>query len=203
MIIWLDASIGIFIIFITITPFIWDGKKRNIILIISALICIGLYLFQGFSKYKEVEEFGKMKTKIEKIDSWFNKLNQEGKASANTLLDRYLQKESKEQRWGNVLKLSELMLAIDNNNQSALNFRGEYERKYQSDCPKAILWYEKSLAVNPNNKYAADAWVYLGICKYNQGQKKEALECFKKAVSIDKYYKDATWWVDKIQSEIQ
>jgi len=203
MITYLDAFIGILIIFITITPFIWDGKKRNIILIVSALVCIGLYLFQGFSKYEEAKEFDKMKEKIEKIDSWFNKLNQKGKASANTLLDRYLQKEAKDLNWGNVLKLSELMLAIDDKNQSALNFRGEYERRYQTDCPKVISWYEKSLAVNSDNRYAADAWVYLGICKDNQGQKKEALDCFKRAISIDKYYKDAKWWLDKIQSETQ
>src|SRR3972149_1653339 len=116
MITYLDAFIGILIIFITITPFIWDGKKRNIILIVSELVCIGLYLFQGFSKYEEAKEFDKMN--------------------------------------------------------------------------------EKSLAVNSDNRYAADAWVYLGICKDNQGQKKEALDCFKRAISIDKYYKDAKWWLD-------
>ena len=48
-----DAIIGILIIFITVIPFVWKGNVYKYILIASAIICISLYIFQGYSKYQE------------------------------------------------------------------------------------------------------------------------------------------------------
>ncbi len=57
----LDILIGILIIFITITPFLWKEKEGKYILIITALLCIGLYIFQGFSKYEKDKEFERLR----------------------------------------------------------------------------------------------------------------------------------------------
>lgn len=48
-----DVSIGILIIFITVMPFVWKGTKSKYVLISLAIICIALFIFQGYSKYYE------------------------------------------------------------------------------------------------------------------------------------------------------
>jgi len=54
-----DAVIGILIIFITVIPFVWKGKGSKYVLIASAIICISLYIFQGYSKNQEFERVKK------------------------------------------------------------------------------------------------------------------------------------------------
>lgn len=61
--IWIDAFIGILIVIITVIPFFWKGKKSKYILIAIGIFCIGLYVWQGFSKYKKDKGLDSLKEK--------------------------------------------------------------------------------------------------------------------------------------------
>lgn len=146
------------------------------------------------SQTSKIDDQGR---RLTEINAWFNKLNNSGQRTANRLLDRYLQSEARDNNWEAVNLLTGLMLAINPQDQSALNSRGQYARQFQDDCQSATKYYQQSLAVNSNNKYAADALVYLGICAFRRGSIDEAAAYFKRAIAIDPNYYDAKYWLKK------
>lgn len=66
-------------------PFLWKGNKSKYILISASIICISLYVFQGYSKYQEVE-------KIKKENSLFqenlNEQQKEVKQTQKTMIEK-------------------------------------------------------------------------------------------------------------------
>ncbi|HAK89304.1 MAG: hypothetical protein A2077_00010 [Nitrospirae bacterium GWC2_46_6] len=95
MITWLDALIGILILSITLTPFIWKGKKRNYILIFSAVLCIGLYTFQGFLKYEKDKEFERLREEGQKHREKIIKQQEELSKSQQTMIEKQTVFETK------------------------------------------------------------------------------------------------------------
>ncbi len=149
---------------------------------------------------KNDEDYMKMSSKLNTILIRFRALNVHDQVASAPLLDGYLHWEAECNNWPAVLHLSELMLAIDERSQSALNFRGQYERQYQHDCEKAKEWYNQSLAVNPNNKYAADAHFFIGNCYWKEKDRSQALFHFLAAQKIEPRYPGLSEQIRRLDS---
>lgn len=70
----LDTIIGILIILISVLPFLLVRKNTKYILIPATLLCISLYVFQAYTKYRD---FGEMKKEKEQFYEDLNKQQQE------------------------------------------------------------------------------------------------------------------------------
>ena len=60
----------------------------------------------------------------------------------------------------------------------------------QGNYTQAIQYYDKALAIDPDDKYALDG---KGNALYNQGNNKLAIQYYDKALVIDPHYVDALY----------
>ena len=60
----------------------------------------------------------------------------------------------------------------------------------QGNYTQAIQYYDKALAIDPNDKDALDG---KGNALYNQGNNKQAIQYYDKALAIDPHYTDAIY----------
>lgn len=180
-------------------------KKGRIL--ISLIVIFGV--ISAVSTHHDENEKEQEKTKqdqfLSEIKTNFEKLKTVGYADKTNVLVKCLRGEAEQdtpQGWENVRALTDLILTIDPEHQSALNYSGEYYRKWQNDCPKAVSYYDKSLGVNLNNKYAADAYVFRGICAEGEKQLESALRDYEAAFKIDKFYAAAKTRANDVRKKL-
>jgi len=181
-----------------------SGWALNALALVLALfglvVTIRAYRDAVVDSGKREKEHQFVTQKLATIEQRLREADTHDQRSATSLLNRYLHEEGAKNNWEAVLKLSNLILAIDPHHQAALTFRGEYERVANSDCGSATSWYQEAVAVNSGNTFAADAYVHLGSCALKANDRVAALIFFEKALAIEPSYPDLSKTVDSLRT---
>ena len=177
MTILVDAVIGILIIFITVIPFVWKGKVSKYVLIASAIICISLYIFQGYSKN---QEFERVKEENIVFQEDLNKQQKEIMQTQRVMIekqDMFLSLLNKQQKDGTISKDEARKMAniynetvsttakssseVEDRFLHAIKETGSFEMKEATlffDKENSLLWaipkMESSCAWSKGNEYS-------------------------------------------------
>ncbi|HMK47084.1 MAG TPA: tetratricopeptide repeat protein [Methanocella sp.] len=112
-------------------------------------------------------------------------------ARVSELMGSFENSESDEQLkpfdYEGVIRLLDIVLAIDPKNRDALNYKGIMYIGC-GDNEKAIGYFDQTLSGNPADKEVLNN---KGIALYGIGKDKEALEYVDKAIELDRRYSDA------------
>lgn len=76
-------------------------------------------------------------------------------------------------------------IELDPKSHIPYNGIGEVYRDYKKDIPQAMTWYQKALAINPNERKACFG---MGYCLNSQGKYEDAISYLKKAISSEDTY---------------